>query len=91
MARVPEGDRTAGRADRPSTNQGAQTLERRLDRRLVLITLGVALLAWFFVDQGTGFWHYAKLIGVVPLLTGLVGTCPIYSLLGVSTCPMKSA
>jgi diguanylate cyclase (GGDEF)-like protein len=45
MARVPEGDRTAGRADRPSTNQGAQTLERRLDRRLVLITLGVALLA----------------------------------------------
>ena len=45
MARFPEGDRTAGRADRPSTNQGAQTLERRLDRRLVLITLGVALLA----------------------------------------------
>jgi hypothetical protein len=45
MTRVPEGDRTAGRADRPSTNQGAQTLERRLDRRLVLSTLGVALLA----------------------------------------------
>lgn len=45
MARVPEGDRTAPGADRPSANHGAQTLERRLDRRLVLITLGVALLA----------------------------------------------
>jgi diguanylate cyclase (GGDEF)-like protein len=45
MARVPESDRTGGGADRRSANQGAQTLERRLDRRLVLITLGVALLA----------------------------------------------
>jgi len=31
--------------DRPGNGQGAQTLERRLDRRLVLIALGVALLA----------------------------------------------
>jgi hypothetical protein len=29
------------------------------------------------------------LIGIVPLLTGLLGTCPLYSILGVSTCPMK--
>ncbi|WP_444813800.1 YgaP family membrane protein [Variovorax arabinosiphilus] len=31
-----------------------------------------------------GDWGY---IGVVPLLTGLVGTCPLYTLLGLSTCP----
>jgi Protein of unknown function (DUF2892) len=66
------------------------TNEGTLDRALRII-LGLALLVWFFVDQGTGAWHYAKLIGIVPLLTGLVGTCPIYSILGLSTCPVKQA
>lgn len=71
-----------------------KTNEGNLDR-LLRIAVGAALLVWFFVDQGTGqgtgFWHYAKLIGVVPLLTGLVGTCPVYALFGLSTCPMKKA
>lgn len=61
-----------------------------IDRGLRIV-VGAALLVWFFVDQGQGFWHYAKLIGVVPLLTGLAGSCPAYSLLGLSTCPMKKA
>ncbi len=67
-----------------------KTNEGTMDRALRII-VGVALLAWFFVDQGTGFWHYAKLIGVLPLLTGLIGSCPLYSVLGLSTCPMKNA
>jgi len=67
-----------------------KTNEGTVDRALRII-LGLALLAWFFVDQGQGFWHYAKLIGVVPLFTGLVGWCPLYSVLGLSTCPMKQA
>jgi Protein of unknown function (DUF2892) len=67
-----------------------KTNEGTVDRALRVI-VGVALLAWFFFDQGAGFWHYAKLIGVVPLLTGLVGTCPVYTMLGISTCPMKRA
>jgi hypothetical protein len=33
-----------------------------------------------------GPWGY---IGVVPLLTGLVGWCPAYMLFGVNTCPAK--
>ncbi|MGL4312045.1 MAG: YgaP family membrane protein [Paracoccaceae bacterium] len=57
--------------------------------RILRIVVGLALLVWFFVDQGTGFWHWAKLIGVVPLLTGLVSSCPLYSILGLSTCPLK--
>jgi hypothetical protein len=57
--------------------------------RLLRLVIGVALLAWFFVDQGTGFWHYAKLIGIVPLLTAAMGTCPLYTVLGISTCPAK--
>ncbi len=59
--------------------------------RALRILVGLALLAWFFLDRGEGAWHYAKLIGIVPLLTGLFGTCPAYSILGLSTCPMKKA
>jgi len=65
-----------------------KTNEGTIDRALRVL-VGVALLAWFFLDQGTGFWHYAKLIGIVPILTWLVGTCPFYSVLGISTCTMK--
>lgn len=59
--------------------------------KILRIAVGLTLLGWFFVDNGTGFWHYAKLIGIVPLLTGLLGTCPLYSVLGISTCPAKKA
>lgn len=31
-------------------------------------------------------WGY---IGIVPLATGLMGWCPLYPLIGLSTCPMK--
>jgi hypothetical protein len=33
---------------------------------------------------------YWGLIGIVPLATALVGWCPPYSLLGISTCPKKA-
>ncbi len=59
--------------------------------KVLRLVVGVALLAWFFLDQGQGFWHYAKLIGIVPILTALMGSCPLYTVLGVSTCPMKRA
>jgi hypothetical protein len=59
--------------------------------RALRIVVGAALLLWFLVDQGAGFWHYAKLIGIVPLATGLFGTCPLYAILGLSTCPVKRA
>lgn len=59
--------------------------------RVLRIALGVGLLVWFFVDQGSGLWHWAKLIGIVPLMTGLMASCPLYSILGISTCPIKSA
>lgn len=57
--------------------------------RILRLVVGVALLAWFFFDRGAGFWHYAKLIGIVPIVTAALGTCPIYSLLGISTCPTR--
>lgn len=59
--------------------------------RVLRIVVGAALLLWFFLDRGEGAWHYAKLIGIVPLFTGIFATCPAYSLFGLSTCPMKRA
>jgi hypothetical protein len=51
------------------------------DRALRLI-LGVALLSLTVVGPHT-LWG---LVGIVPLLTGLLGTCPAYSIFGASTC-----
>ena len=54
--------------------------------RILRIVAGLVLIA--LTLTGTiGVWGW---IGVVPLLTGLVGFCPIYPLLGFSTCPMKA-
>ena len=43
-----------------------QTNIGTLDRSFRLV-IGLGLLLWFFLDQGTGFWHYAKLIGLVAI------------------------
>jgi hypothetical protein len=34
-----------------------------------------------------GSIRWIGLVGIVPLVTGLVGYCPLYSVLGVDTCP----
>ena len=55
-----------------------------IDRGLRIVA-GAVLIA--LTATGTvGLWGW---IGVVPLLTGLFGTCPLYSLLGFNTCPLK--
>ena len=49
------------------------------------IVLGLVLIA--LAATGTvGWWGW---LGVIPLLTGLVRFCPLYSLLGLSTCPLQ--
>ena len=55
--------------------------------KILRIVVGALLIVAFFIVQGPYHWLY--LIGIVPLLTGLLGTCPLYSILGFSTCPMK--
>ena len=51
--------------------------------RVIRVVLGAGLLSMVFVGPQTP-WGW---IGVVPLLTGLVGSCPVYTLFGLSTCP----
>jgi len=53
--------------------------------RALRIFAGIALIALAFLGT-IGAWGY---IGVVPLLTGLLGVCPAYSLLGLNTCSLK--
>lgn len=55
--------------------------------RVLRIVLGLVLLSLVFIGPQTP-WGW---IGLVPLVTGLIGTCPVYSVLGVSTCPMKNS
>lgn len=56
--------------------------EHRVER-VIRVVLGLALLSLVFI----GPQSYWGLIGIVPLATGLIGTCPLYSMLGISTCP----
>jgi Protein of unknown function (DUF2892) len=53
--------------------------------RILRIVVGLVLIALAFTGT-IGLWGY---IGVVPLLTGAVGFCPVYPLLGMNTCPMQ--
>lgn len=59
-------------------NEGALDRGLRVVAGLVLIGLAAT---------GTiGAWGY---IGLVPLVTGAVGLCPLYALVGIDTCPAK--
>ena len=59
-----------------------KTNEGVIDRSLRVI-LGLTLIG--LAATGTvGLWGY---IGVIPLITGAIGMCPVYSLLGINSCP----
>ena len=49
----------------------------------VVAGLGLSSLAFFGPEN---LWF---LLGLIPVLTGLLGWCPPYQVLGVSTCPVK--
>lgn len=55
--------------------------------KIARIVLGLGLLAFaLFSDSPARAWGY---IGLVPLATGTLGICPLYSLIGLNTCPAK--
>ncbi|WP_351011182.1 DUF2892 domain-containing protein [Shewanella sp. S1-58-MNA-CIBAN-0166] len=61
-----------------------KTNEGMLDRSL-RVTAGLVLIG-LAATETIGIWGY---IGVVPLLTGAVGLCPLYSLLGINSCSVS--
>lgn len=60
------------------TNEGGVDRIARIAAGLVLIGLAAT---------GTvGVWGW---LGIVPLVTGAIGWCPVYTLLGINTCPVN--
>lgn len=57
--------------------------EGTLDRALRVVA-GLALIG-LAVTERIGPWGY---VGVVPLITGAIGMCPLYTMLGINTCPL---
>ncbi len=53
--------------------------------KILRIIIGLILLSLVFIGPQT-LWGW---IGIVPLATGLINWCPLYSLLGFTTCPVK--
>ncbi|MBW6419420.1 DUF2892 domain-containing protein [Celeribacter sp. PS-C1] len=56
--------------------------------RVLRIVVGLALILGFFMNADASLrWLY--LIGIIPLVTGLMSSCPLYSIFGINTCKMK--
>jgi hypothetical protein len=60
----------------PAVNEG-------LADRLIRVAVGLFVLSLAFVGPQTP-WGY---LGLIPLITGIVGFCPLYRLVGINTCP----
>lgn len=50
------------------------------------VLLGLALISLVFIGPKTP-WGY---LGIIPVVTGLLGSCPVYTLFGFSSCPLKA-
>lgn len=64
-----------------------KTNEGTIDRVLRVI-FGAALILGYFLNPDAAYsWLYW--LGIIPLATGLVGWCALYSVFGISTCKVK--
>ncbi len=57
-----------------------------IDKTLRIVA-GLALLSLIFILEGNARWW--GLVGIIPLLTGSLGWCPVYLPFGFNTCPAK--
>lgn len=55
--------------------------------RVLRVVVGAGILSLAFIGPQTP-WAY---LGAIPLLTGLVGFCPLYAVLGINTCGASKA
>lgn len=56
--------------------------------RGVRVVAGLGLLSLLAIGPVPG-WGLAGLIGLVPLATGVIGSCPLYTVVGFSTAPKE--
>jgi len=55
--------------------------------KIVRIVVGIALIAFALFGPADIGWKWVGWIGVVPIATALMGWCPLYSIVGMKTCP----
>ena len=55
--------------------------------KIVRIVAGLGLLSLILILEGNARWW--GLVGLVPLLTGVINFCPLYAMLGINSCPVK--
>jgi cadmium resistance protein CadD (predicted permease) len=53
--------------------------------RTLRIVIGLVAISLVFIGPKT-MWG---LLGIIPLATGVTGSCLLYSVMGVSTCPVQ--
>ncbi len=62
--------------------------EGNIDRFIRVVLGGVLII---FGILGSGGWSTILIVvGLIPLVTGLIGWCPLYRIFGIKTCPTKS-
>ncbi len=52
--------------------------------KVIRIVAGVAVVGWGVYAQ-----NWLGAIGIIPLATAAMGWCPLYSIFGIKTCPIK--
>ena len=58
--------------------------------RIIRAIIAIIFAVLYFTETITGTWGIVLLIvGAIFLITSVFGYCPIYSLLGLNTCPKK--
>ncbi len=65
-----------------STNEGKTD-------RMIRVVVGLVLIGLFFAGTVGAFGWVLLIVGIVLLVTGAIGNCPAYSLLGINTCKVK--
>jgi Protein of unknown function (DUF2892) len=74
-----------------SLNRKAMKINMGMGDRVIRVIVAGLLVAGSFSNVIPGAWGYVALgVAGIFALTGLIGTCPIYSVLGASTCSTKS-
>ena len=54
--------------------------------KIIRIIIGIALISLVFIGPKT----YWGLVGLIPLVTALIGFCPLYPIIGLSTCKTEA-
>lgn len=57
--------------------------------KAVRIVIALVLFSLFFILEGN--LRYVALVGLIPLLTAFMSWCPLYTLFGLSTCPLRKS